>query len=278
MIIGPTPFLYLHDTMKRAGLQDGICDKILLQFLYNREKSQLPGEFLLTLILCCAMMVVLGRFYSPSCFVYGGECMCGRFYVPENSEITMLRKVMENLESRNVTVKTGEVSPGDVAAVIASNRELKPQPFGMLWGYHLPHGRLLFNARSETAAQKAIFADGMAHRRCLIPASHYFEWQDTPDGKAKYAIAPKESSGMLLAGIYRFENNLPVFTVLTRTPSDDIAMIHDRMPVILPREAAADWLNPRYHGEEILSAALTNMKYHELKGVAKRDTLDGYPI
>ena len=47
--------------------------------------------------------------------------MCGRFYVPEDSEIVMLRKVMENLESRNVTVKTGEVSPGDVAAVIASN-------------------------------------------------------------------------------------------------------------------------------------------------------------
>ena len=49
--------------------------------------------------------------------------MCGRFYVPEDSEITMLRKVVENLESRNVTVKTGEVSPGDVAAVITSNRE-----------------------------------------------------------------------------------------------------------------------------------------------------------
>lgn len=190
----------------------------------------------------------------------------------------MLRKILENLETRNVSVKTGEVSPGDVVAVIASNRELKPQPFGMFWGYHLPNGKLLFNARSETAAQKAIFADGTAHRRCLIPASHYFEWQDTPDGKAKYAIAPKESSGMLLAGIYRFENNLPVFTILTRTPSDDIAMIHDRMPVILPREAAADWLNPRYHGEEILSVALTNMKYHELKGAAKRDTLDGYPI
>ena len=56
--------------------------------------------------------------------------MCGRFYVPEDSEIAMLRKVIENLESRNVTVKTGEVSPGDVAAVIASNREMKPQPFG----------------------------------------------------------------------------------------------------------------------------------------------------
>ena len=188
--------------------------------------------------------------------------MCGRFFVPEDSEIAMLRKVMENLESRNLTVKTGEVSPGDVAAVIASNRELKPQPFGMLWGYHLPTGKLLFNARSETAAQKSIFADGMAHRRCVIPADHYFEWQNTPNGKRKYAIAPRQSNGTLLAGIYRFENNRPVFTILTRSPSEDIAMIHNRMPVILPQEALADWLDPKYNGAEILSVALTNMEYH----------------
>ena len=188
--------------------------------------------------------------------------MCGRFYVPEDSEIAILLKVMENLESRNVTVKTGEVSPGDVAAVIACNRELKPQPFGMLWGYHLPNGKLLFNARSETAAQKAIFADGMEHRRCAIPAAHYFEWKKTEAGKTKYAIAPRESHGMLLAGIYRFENNKPVFTILTRSPSEDIAMIHDRMPVIIPEETLADWLNPRYQGADILSAALTSMTYH----------------
>lgn len=187
--------------------------------------------------------------------------MCGRFYVPEDSEIAMLRKVMENLKSRNVTIKTGEVSPGDVAAVIASNRELKPQPFGMLWGYHLPNGKLLFNARSETAAQKPIFADGMEHRRCAIPAAHYFEWQKAEAGKTKYAIAPRESHGMLLAGIYRFENNKPVFTILTRSPSEDIAMIHDRMPVILPQEALADWLNPRYRSDEILCSAMVNLEY-----------------
>ena len=61
MIIGLTPFLYLHDTMKSSGLQDGISDKIILQFLYNREKSQLSCKSLLTLILRCAMIVVLGR-------------------------------------------------------------------------------------------------------------------------------------------------------------------------------------------------------------------------
>ena len=102
----------------------------------------------------------------------------------------------------------------------------------------------------------------MAHRRCAIPAAHYFGWQKTETGKTKYAIAPKESKGMLLAGIYRFESNTPVFTILTRAPSEDIAMIHDRMPVILPQEALSDWLNPRYQGVEILSAALTSMTYH----------------
>ncbi len=125
--------------------------------------------------------------------------MCGRFYVPEDSEIAMLRKVIENLESRNDRQnRRGESRRCGCGDCQQSGAEATA-----LWdagGYHLPNGKLLFNARSETAAQKAIFADGMAHRRCLIPASHYFEWQDTPDGKAKYAIAPKESSGMLLAG------------------------------------------------------------------------------
>ena len=70
MIIGLTPFLYLHDTMKSCGLQDGISDKIIPQFLYNREKSQLPSKFLLTLILRYAMMVVLGRLGDRPLFPY----------------------------------------------------------------------------------------------------------------------------------------------------------------------------------------------------------------
>ena len=73
MIIGLTPFLYLHDTMKIPGLQDGISDKIILQFLYNREKSQLPGKFLLTLIQRCAMIVVLGRLGDRPFLLYDAD-------------------------------------------------------------------------------------------------------------------------------------------------------------------------------------------------------------
>lgn len=185
--------------------------------------------------------------------------MCGRFYAETPYE--PLDNAIRELAFRNAVPKCGEVSPGDLAAVIASNRRLEPTPFGMRWGYHLPSGKLIFNTRSETASQKAMFADGISQRRCLIPANYYFEWQRNENSKTKYAIAPKDAAGILLAGIYRIENQQPVFSILTREPDASISFIHDRMPVILPEAAMGDWLNPKYRGEEILHAALGEMSY-----------------
>ena len=187
--------------------------------------------------------------------------MCGRFYVPEDASIQMIRAIVERLEHRNVKVKTGDVFPGDMAAVVASNRRLQPQPFAMEWGFRLSDGKRIINARSETAAQKAMFADGIRQRRCLIPAQHYYEWEKANGRKVKYAIEPEGAEGFFLAGIYRIEAGKPVFTVLTRNASECIAFIHERMPVILPGEATSDWLNPKYHGDDILKAAMTQMKY-----------------
>ena len=187
--------------------------------------------------------------------------MCGRYNFSKNSSSLMVQKVLENLQSRQIEVKTGEVNPGDVAAVIASNRKLEPQAFGMKWGYKLPDGKLIFNARSETAAQKAMFADGMRQRRCLIPADSYYEWQKVGQGKQKYQIAPTDTNGFFLAGIYRIEQGIPVFSILTKEPVESISFIHNRMPVILPEEIILDWLNPQYHGQEILNAALQDMSF-----------------
>ena len=189
--------------------------------------------------------------------------MCYKFYVPEHQEIDDLDEILEYLLTRNVSVKTGNVTPGDVAAVIANSRELRPQPFGMLWGYRLSNGKLVYNARSETASEKALFADGMRQRRCLIPAAHYYEWQTSKTGKIPYAFYPKDAHLLLLAGIYRFENRQPVFSILTRTPPEEIAAIHDRMPVILPKEALSDWLNPGYRPEDILKAAVTELSFRK---------------
>lgn len=66
-------FLYLYNTMKRFGLPDGIIDKIILQFLFNREKSPLPGKFLLTHNLHCATIVVLGRLGDRPFLLYNTD-------------------------------------------------------------------------------------------------------------------------------------------------------------------------------------------------------------
>ena len=190
--------------------------------------------------------------------------MCGRYNFSKDSSSQMVQAVLENLQRRQIEVKTGEVFPGDVAAVIASNRKLAPQAFGMKWGYKLPDGKLIFNARSETAAQKAMFSDGMRQRRCLIPADCYYEWQKTGQGKQKYQITPTNTNGFFLAGIYRIEQGFPVFSVLTKEPVESIAFIHNRMPVILPNEIIKDWLNPQYHGQELLNAALQNMSFSKV--------------
>ena len=190
--------------------------------------------------------------------------MCGRYNFSKNSSSPMVQKVLENLQSRQIAVKTGDVNQGDVAAVITSNRKLEPQAFGMKWGYKLPDGKLIFNARSETAAQKAMFADGMRQRRCLIPADCYYEWQKTGSEKQKYQLVPTNTNGFFLAGIYRIEQGFPVFSVLTKEPVESIAFIHNRMPVILPNEIIKDWLNPQYHGQELLNAALQNMSFSKV--------------
>ena len=190
--------------------------------------------------------------------------MCGRYNFSKNSSSPMVQKVLENLQTRQIEVKTGEVNPGDVAAAIASNRKLEPQAFGMKWGYKLPDGKLIFNARSETAAQKAMFADGMRQRRCLIPADSYYEWQKVGQGKQKYQIAPTDANGFFFAGIYRIEHGIPMFSILTKEPVESISFIHNRMPVILPNEIIKDWLNPKYHGQELLNAALQNMSFSRI--------------
>ncbi len=188
--------------------------------------------------------------------------MCSRYTFSAKSDSEMIRQVQESLEVRRIEVKIGVVNPDDVAAVIASNRRLEPQAFAMKWGYGLSNGKLVFNARSETASDKRLFADGMKQRRCLIPADSYLEWEHLEKKKQKYEIAPVGGAGFCLAGIYRIEKGQAEFSILTRMPAESIAFIHDRMPVILPESVAKDWLNPRYNSAEILKTAEQDMQYH----------------
>lgn len=103
--------------------------------------------------------------------------MCGRYYIAEEDCAAELQKIIEQLNRRGAEVKTGEIYPTDTVPVLANNKSMVITPFAMKWGYTLPDGKQIINARSETAADKPLFRDGMLHRRCLIPATNYFEWE-----------------------------------------------------------------------------------------------------
>jgi putative SOS response-associated peptidase YedK len=100
----------------------------------------------------------------------------------------------------------------------------------------------------------------------MIPASWYYEWEhlyDDDTGKirvgSKYRIRPRDASVTWLCGLYRIEDGLPVFTVLTKVPSAEVARIHNRMPLILPADLADRWIFPGTRPETLLSGALTDM-------------------
>lgn len=170
--------------------------------------------------------------------------MCGRFYVPEDEQNELLAMMIREASRRlqlltgQSGVAVGEVFPDARVAAVALGKDGTPGYFPMQWGFHRPEGGgLIINARSETACRRPMFRESMENRRCLIPASHYFEWQaaEAPGAaRRKFAIHPRREPLMYLAAIYRYEEGLrlPVFSILTRDAAPGIAFIHPRMPVI----------------------------------------------
>lgn len=199
--------------------------------------------------------------------------MCSRYWVDESPE---LRPIVEEMNRSPLVGKwlktqgiksSGEIRPTDVVPVIAPNRYGNRAVFPMKWGFS---GKsLLINARSETAGTKPTFKEAWERHRCIIPASWYFEWEHLKgnDGKTKtgdkYLIQPQGADLTWLCGLYRIEEGLPVFVILTREPGDEIRFIHDRMPLILPEKLGNEWIRPDVKPEELLPEALTEMMFEK---------------
>ena len=82
------------------------------------------------------------------------------------------------------------------------------------------------------------------------------------DGNHASSVVGQIDRGILyMAGIYRLEKGVPVFTILIRSPADSIVFIHGRMPVILPDEAKADWLNPKYAADDLIRHAAAEVQF-----------------
>ena len=139
----------------------------------------------------------------------------------------------------------------------------------MKWGFSIPGRSLLVNARSETAGQKPTFKEAWEKHRCIISASWYYEWEHLIGNSGqkktgdKYMIQPRGSAMTWLAGLYRIEDGLPVFTVLTKNPTEELKHIHDRMPVIFPKELIDEWIRPDIKPEDLMKYALSDMLFEK---------------
>lgn len=202
--------------------------------------------------------------------------MCCRYYTEESPE---LRPIVEEMNRSPLVRKWhqtcavkdyGEMRPTDVVPMIAPNRSGNKAVFPMKWGY--ASKTLLMNARTETAAEKLTFKDDWQKHRCIVPASWYYEWEHRlgNDGKKhtgdKYMIQPKGATVTWLCGLYRIEDGMSYFVILTWEPGEGIRFIHDRMPLIMPEDLVNEWIMPDVKPEELLPHSLTEMVFEKAVG------------
>ncbi len=106
----------------------------------------------------------------------------------------------------------------------------------------------MINARAETVAEKPAFRSAFRRQRCLIPATGFFEWQTTDDGKQPYNFKLRDGGLMAFAGLWESwtsdgGDKIDSCTIIVTEATDTVRPIHDRMPVILDPESHETWLN-----------------------------------
>ena len=146
------------------------------------------------------------------------------------------------------------IAPTHTAYVIANDRPdaLQTMEWGLVphWSADGKNSGKLINARAEGIDEKPSFREPVHNRRCLVPADSFYEWRAGPGGrKIPYRIFLENGDLMFMAGIWdewKHGNEIKrTFSIITTTPNEEMASLHNRMPVMLvDRKAQQSWLSP----------------------------------
>ncbi len=175
--------------------------------------------------------------------------MCGRFYIDDET-MREIEKTARKIDRKRA--KTGDVHPSEPALILRADSGSMIAEV-LAWGYESARkNTLIFNARTETVRERPMFRYDYETRRCLIPASKFYEWKQTGERKKeKYEFfVPGEI--LYLAGIYHKDPQGDRFTILTREAEGCMTGIHHRMPLILHREELEKWLFSKEEAEKLL--------------------------
>jgi len=184
--------------------------------------------------------------------------MCGRYtlMVQEQDLIAEFDLIGDGNCDYAVRYNIAPTQNVPVVRVVEGQRRLNPLRWGLVpfWAKDLKIGSRMINARSEEAASKPAFRSALRKHRCLVPCTGFFEWKVVGESTARkpakqpYYIHRRDNRVFGLAGIWERWNApdgalVESYSILTTSPNDLVATLHDRMPVIVRRDAYALWLD-----------------------------------
>src|SRR3954465_15580167 len=192
--------------------------------------------------------------------------MCGRYAASRRAEDLVLEFEAVKAEGQPPLAADYNVAPTKDVYVVrhkkerdaegaptgGGHRELRAVRGGLVpsGAKDVSVGNRMLNARVESLTDKPAFKKAAASRRCLVPADGWFEWAKRLDSPTKqpYFITPQNGSGLALAGLWevwgRGEDRLYTCTIVTSPAVGALTEIHERMPLVLPPDRWADWLDP----------------------------------
>lgn len=170
------------------------------------------------------------------------------------------------------------VAPTQLVRVIRPSEEgprLEVAAWGLVpsWAKDPSIGPRMINARVETVTEKPSFRTAFAKRRCIVPASGYYEWRTTSEGKTPFYIHPADDAPLAFAGLVeawrgsRDDEWLISCAIVTTAARGEMATIHDRQPVMMRPDAWATWLDTSATKEDLLDAAAEpapELAWHEV--------------
>jgi putative SOS response-associated peptidase YedK len=174
--------------------------------------------------------------------------MCGRYTITNKDVADYFKSEQGSFEF----APSYNIAPTQQVPVVLERegeRLLTPAKWGLLPGWVKDPAAFkasMFNARSESVAEKASFKGPLRHKRTVIPASGFYEWRrEGGNAKTPHYIRLSDGEPIGFAGLYDLWNDEVLScTILTTTPNALMAKIHDRMPVILSRDDYGRWLDP----------------------------------
>ena len=174
--------------------------------------------------------------------------VCGRYATTRST--TDLAELFEaEDDTGGVLVPDYNVAPTDPVPVVRARPQLRltVARWGLVpaWAADSRAGARMINARAETVATASAFARAFRRRRCLVPADGWYEWRRTPDGRRKqaYFMTARDGGVLAFAGLSATSAaGVVTCSIVTTGAVGDLALVHDRMPLLLPRERWAQWL------------------------------------